>query len=135
MVPFYKKKGCMSNLSYRPISLLSCVSKVFSRLVKKQLLSFCMEKNVIPDCQFGYLPGRSTVWQLLPVIEEWQQALDDGHVVHALFLDISKAFNRVDHRLFLIKLGAVGSSQSAVNWVASYLHGLSIRATVDGSAS
>ena len=60
-----------------------------------------MAENVIPDCQFGFLPGRSTVWQLLSVMEEWQQAMDDGLIVHALFLDISKAFDRVDHNLLL----------------------------------
>ena len=71
----------------------------------------------------------------MSVIEEWQQALDDDHVVHALFLYISKAFDCVDHRLLPIKLGAVELSQSVVNWVASYLHGRSIRTTEDGSVS
>ena len=114
VVPFYKKKGNKSDLcSYRPISLLSCISKVFGRLVKAQLLEFCMAENVIPDCQFGFLPGRSTVWQLLSVMEELQQAMDDGLIVHALFLDISKAFDRVDHNLLLEKLRAIGLSQSA----------------------
>ena len=69
VVPFYKKKGNKSDLcSYRAVSLLSCISKVFGRLVKAQLREFCMAENVIPDCQFGFLPGRSTVWQLLSVM-------------------------------------------------------------------
>ena len=56
--PLYKQKGDRAQLSsYRPISLLSAVSKVFGHLVKKQLLEFCLNQQVIPNEQFGYLPG------------------------------------------------------------------------------
>ena len=68
--PIYKNRGNKSEpTSYRPISLLSVVSKVFGRLVKKQLLPFFLDDNAIPDEQFGFLPGRSTLWQLLQVLE------------------------------------------------------------------
>ena len=69
--PVYKNKGNKASpASYRPISLLSIVSKVLGRLVKRQLLSFFLGNHVIPDEQFGFLPGRSTSWQLLQVLEE-----------------------------------------------------------------
>ena len=91
IISIFKNKGNRASPgSYRPISLLSIVSKVFGRLVKKLLLSFCVEHKVIPDEQFGFLPGRSTIWQLLQILEEWQDALDSGRTVHALFLDVEK---------------------------------------------
>ena len=62
----------------------------------------------IPDQQFGFLPRRSTVWQQLSVIEEWQCALDAGKSVHALFLDVSKAFGRVDHSVLQEKMKSLG---------------------------
>ena len=105
--------------------------------MKRQLLSFFLGNHIIPDEQFGFLPGRSTLWQLLQVLEEWQQALDAGGTVHALFLDVAKAFDRVDHGhgLLLPKLHSVGLSQPALDWVSSYLAGRCIRTTVDNRIS
>lgn len=136
VVPLYKNKGDKSApSSYRPISILSCASKIFGRLLKKQILSFCLDHDVIPDCQFGFMPGRSTVWQLLMTIESWQEALDAGHVVHSLFLDVAKAFDRVDHALLLSKLQSIGFGDQAVNWVSNYLKGRAIRTVVGNSMS
>ena len=127
VVPVYKNRGdkCLPS-SYRPISILSCASKVFGRILKKQILSYCLEHDIIPDNQLGFLPGPSTVWQLLLLVEKCQEALDAGHTVHALFLDVAKAFDRVDHDLLLLKLRAVGFAESAVKWVGSYLKGRAI---------
>ena len=90
---------------------------------------------MIPDNQFGFLPGCSTVWKLLLTIGNWQEALDAGHTVHALFRDVAKAFDRVDHNLLLSKLQSVGFSESAVIWVSSYLRGRSVRTAVGSSMS
>ena len=131
VTPLYKNKGVKSE----PISILSCASKVFGSPLKKQILSFCLNHNVIPDNQFGFLPGCSTVWELLLTLENWPEALDAEHTVHALFLDVAKAFDQVDHNLLLSKLRSVGFSQSAVIWVSSYLMGRSIRTAVGSSMS
>ena len=87
---------------------------MFGRLVKKLLLSFCVEHKVIPDEQFGFLPGRSTIWQLLQILEEWQDALDRGRTVHALLIDVEKAFDRVDQGPLLAKLRSIGLNKSAL---------------------
>ena len=68
-------------------------------------------------------------------MEEWQQALDADGTVHALFLDVAKAFDRVDHGLLLSKLHSFGLSQPALDWVSSYLAGRCIRTTVDNRIS
>ena len=60
----------------------------------------------------SFLPGRSTVWQLLQVLEDWEIALDSGKHIHACFLDIAKAFDRVDHNLLLRKLESIVISES-----------------------
>ena len=91
---------------YRPVALLPAVSKVFEVLFKKQLLDFCLAEQAIPDSQFGFLPGCSTTWQLLFVIDDWQRVLDAGHAVHALFLDVAKAFDGVDHAILSGKVTA-----------------------------
>ena len=75
---------------------------MFEYFVHKQLLDYCLKAGAIPDERFGFLPQRSTVWQLLFVLE------DIDSKVHACFLGISKAFDRVDHGLLLCTLSDVG---------------------------
>ena len=70
--------------SYRPVALLSCLSKVLERFVHEQLSSFLLESKALPDEQFGFLRGRSAEWQLLSVVERWHKALDQRHLVHAV---------------------------------------------------
>ena len=65
--PLYKQKGDRANpANYRPIALLSAVSKVFESLMKKQLLDLCLNEAIIIDNHFGFLPGRSEQLQLNP---------------------------------------------------------------------
>ena len=85
--PVFKQKGDRSRpVNYRPIALLCSASKVFESLVKKQLLAYCLENQLIPDSQFGFLPGRSTVWQLLSITEDWYESLRSAKAVQALSL-------------------------------------------------
>ena len=96
--PIHKDKGeRIDPQNYRPFAFLPSVSKVFEHFVHKQLLAYSLEVGIIPDEQFGFLPRRSPVWQLLSVLEEVYRVLDEGGRLHACFLDISKAFDRVDH--------------------------------------
>lgn len=136
IIPIFKNKGERSLPSnYRPVALLSSVSKVFEGLIKKQLVEFCLSSNVIPDCQFGFLQGRSTTWQLLSVLNDWHNALDTGHTIHALFLDVSKAFDRVDHALLIARCRSIGICNASLQWIESYLSGRSIVSCVDGELS
>ena len=99
----FKQKGNRSEpTNYRPVPFY-----------------FFFNSNYISDFRFGFLPGRSTTWQLLSVLEEWHEALDTGKSIHALFLD-GKAFDRVDHNLFA-HYQSVGVCGSSLRWIASYL--------------
>lgn len=134
--PVYKHKGNRSDpVNYRPIALLCSISKVLEQLIHKQLLNFCLRHDLIPDEQFGFLPGRSTTWQLLSLMEEWHEALDAGRTVHALFLDVSKAFDRVDHHLLLEQCRNYGLTSTPLAWFKSYLSGRSIVTCVDQQVS
>ncbi len=133
--PVYKLKGERNApSSYRPIALLPSVSKIFESFVHKQLLEHCFAVGAIPDEQYGFLPGRSTVWQLVKVVDDWIRTLDEGGRIHACFLDISKAFDKVDHSLLLSKLSQI-AARDAVTWFKSYLSGRSITTVVGGIRS
>ena len=88
-------------MNYRPISLLSSVSKALERFVHTQLLSHCFEIEAISDRQFGFLLKHSTTWQLLDLLEDWEKTLDKRGFIRVCFLDIAKAFDRINHNLLL----------------------------------
>ena len=84
----------------------------------------------------GFLPNkRSTVWQLLSTTDDWEETLDNGDRVHACFLDMAKAFDKVNHDLLLQKLRSVGVYSLELKWFSSYLHGCSILTVVEGVKS
>ena len=120
---------------YRPIALLSNISKVFERLVHKQLMTHCLTKGILPDEQFDFLKGRSAKWQLLYLLQRWHEALDKKRCVHAVFLDAAKAFDRVDHSMLLSKLCGIGLDGPALSWLRSYLSDRRIMSRVDDAVS
>ena len=136
MQPIYKRKGDIScPQNHRPIALLPSLSKVFETFVHNQLLQYCLYQGCLPDERYGFLLQRSTTWQLLTIVNEWHEALDRGEAVHTLFVDIAKAFDRVDHSLLLLKLASIGVCGDQLDWFESYLRGRSISTVVDGQLS
>ena len=116
--------------SYRPVALLSCLSKVLERFVHNQLVQYCLTHGYIPEQQFGFLRGRSAEWQLLSVTERWHEARDRRKHIHAVFLDAEKAFDRVDHAVLLRSLSNIGLRGRELRWFFSYLSDRSIRTQV-----
>ena len=95
IVPVHKKndKQCLNN--YRPISLLPLCSKIFERLIFNEMFEFFIENNLISQHQSGFKPGNSCINQLLSITHETHQSFDDDFDVRSVFLDISKAFDKV----------------------------------------
>ena len=95
-------KQCIKN--YHPVSLLLVCGKVFERLLYNNMFSFFPEIDLILSKQSGFRPGDSCTNQLLSIAHEVLSAFDDGREVRGVFLDISKAFDRVWHEGLLFKL-------------------------------
>ena len=128
--PVYKGKGdkhCTSN--YRPISLLSIVSKVAERSIHNHIMSVIGDS--IYTNQHGFMEGKSTVTQLTQVF----QHIDNSGQVDTLYLDFSKAFDRVPHHLLLQKMKVYGFNGSLLKWFTSYLSGRKQRVSISGSLS
>ena len=98
----------------------------------KQFVDYSLKPGVIPDEQFGFLPKRSTVLQLLSVFIDIHCAMDEGRIVHACFLDISKGFDRVDHGLLLDRLRGIRVEGTEQSWFASFLKNRTIFTCVNG---
>jgi hypothetical protein len=96
------KPGKPSNelTSYRPISLLPIVSKVFGKLLLKRLLPVVGNNKLIPNHQFGFRQKHSTKEQMHQIVQRINEALENKQYCSAAFLDISQAFDKVWHELF-----------------------------------
>ena len=132
---FHKKNDPSDVSNYRPISLLSTVSKVLEKIVHKYLFNFFRDKNVITAFQSGFVPGDSTVNQLIDIYNTFCKALDEDKEICAIFCDISKAFDRVWHKGLLFKLKSAGVSGSLLTWFSDYLNDRKQRVVLPGASS
>jgi hypothetical protein len=105
------------------------------RIVFKYLYNFLRENFIISVHQSGFLPGRSTITQLLDVYNTFCTALDSGKEIRVVFLDISKAFDKVWHKGLLCKLRSAGVSGRLLAWLANYLKDRVQRVVVNGQTS
>ena len=98
----------------------------------KHVFNFFREHGVITSLQSGFIPGDSTINQLVDVYNTICKALDAGKEVRAIFCDISKAFDRVWHRGLLFKLQTAGISGLLLQWFTDYLHNRKQRVVLPG---
>ena len=96
--------------NYRPISLLPIAGKNFERLLYGRMFEFFIANNLISKNQSGFRPGDSCINQLLSITHEIYQSFDDNLEVRAVFLDISKAFDKFWHKGLIFKLKQNGIS-------------------------
>ena len=83
--------------SYRPISLLPCLSKLFEKVLLSKLKTFLVSNNVIPDHQFGFREAHSTVEQVNRLSQAIEKSFERREYCCAVFLDIAQAFDKVWH--------------------------------------
>ena len=94
--------------NYRPISVIPVIAKVFESMVHGQLYEYLSRNKILSEEQTGFRPNRSTQDALLRAIDDWKSALDRGQIVAAVMIDLSKAFDSINHNLLLKKLHAYG---------------------------
>ena len=133
VTPVHKKddKDLVDN--YRPISLLSCVSKVMERCLLNRILPFL--EGSLYHLQHGFLKGKSCTTQMVEVLDYFSKILDNAGQVDVLYLDYSKAFDSVPHSLLIHKLKNFGINSNLLKWIRSYLTDRRQRVVVEGSSS
>lgn len=126
VTPIIKKSGLdvTDVTSYRPISNLAVVSKLFERLVVRQLTDYLDFHGLLSPLQSGFRRGYSTETAVLRVLSDILQAVDRGDVAALVLLDLSAAFDTVDHDILLQRLAvSYGIRGSACRWFQTYLSG------------
>ncbi len=120
VMPLFKKGDRDQPSNYRPISLISCIGKVLERVVFKHVYNHLHLNNLIYKKQSGFIPGHSTVYQLIDIYNQICKAIDERKHTCIVFCDISKAFDRVWHLGLLYKLKQNGIEGSLHNWFRHY---------------
>jgi len=133
VTPIYKKDGATNVKNYRPVSVLPTVSKVFERLMQEQITHY-MDKFLSPFL-CGYRKGLSTQTALMHMIEKFKLSLDKKGFSGAILMDLSKAFDTINHELLIAKLAAYGFSKSSLKLVLSYLKNRLPRVKINSSYS
>ena len=133
--PIYKKGDRNRCENYRPISLLSNLSKLFERAMHSRLYSFLSTNKSLYDLQFGFRQKFSTNHALLSITEKIRESLDNKTFSCGVFVDLEKAFDTVNHAILLKKLENYGVRGLANSWFASYLSSRKQMVVFDGSSS
>ena len=132
--PIFKgsKEKCEN---YRPISLLSNLSKLFERAMHTRVYDFLESSNVFYNLQFGFRKKYSTNHALLSIVENIKQSLDNKTFACGVFIDLEKAFDTVNHNIILDKLKYYGIRGPAHQWFSSYLSSRKQKVNVEGVSS
>ena len=122
VIPIFLNDDESSFCNYRPISLLPIISKVIEKVIYNQIYSFFTKHQLFNDNQYGVRSGHSTEYAVMEVIDWTITALDSNETPINIFLDLSKAFDTLDHSILLSKLQLYGMDADALKLMESYLN-------------
>lgn len=131
VIPLFKSGDSKNVNNYRPISILSSINKVFETVIKRRLVKFLEVNNILNACQFGFRKNRSTVSAALKLVDSIRKTMDKTKIAGALFIDLCKAFDMVDHEILLQKMEYYGIRGTALNLFNSYLSNRSQYVEID----
>ena len=135
VLPIYKKAEDFITTNYRPVSLLSILAKIFEKIVFKYLYNYFRDHFLISVWQSGFVPGSSTITQFIEIYDQFCKAVNNGKEIRVVFLDISKAFDRVWHKGLLHKLRKCGITGRLLDWLKDYLTDRQQRVIINGEFS
>ena len=121
IMPLLKKPNIFKVDNFRPISLLPCISKILEKCVFKQLNEYFEKHKLLYNSQYGYRQGHSTESACMELIDKLHQQLDNSKRPLCIFIDLSKAFDTLNHVILLSKLKYYGLDENAISWFKSYL--------------
>ena len=116
--PIYKPDN---SRNYRPISVLPCFSKILERIMYNRLQKYLKDENILYYKQFGFQTGHSTYHAIAQLVDQIYEASEKNKNTLGVFIDLSKAFDSLDHSILLRKLELYGITDRNYAWIKSYL--------------
>jgi hypothetical protein len=135
VIPLHKKDDKRVLDNYRPVSLLTAISKVFERVVHIQLNEYFKKHSLYHESQYGFRENHSTEMATLELVDRINADLDKKGMSLAVFKDLSKAFDTLDHSILMHKLNYYGISGVELSWFKSYLSNRKQFVEMDGTRS
>ena len=122
VIPIFKSGSSEDVNNYRPISLLSIFDKIIEKLMHKRLYDFLQENNILTTAQFGFQKNMSTSLAIIEITERIRRSMEDKKVGCGLFVDLSKAFDTINHKILISKMEHYGIRGTPLKWFTSYLN-------------
>ena len=135
MVPIHKQSSCAKPSNYRPVSLLSIISKVMESIVNNQLVNYLEKHNCLPSSQFGFRRRRGAADLLTILQHEWTRTVAQGGHAQVVAVDIAGAFDRVSHVGVIAKDQEAGIGGKLLHWLLDYLTDRKANVVVGGYSS
>ena len=135
VIPLFKKGDKRLFENYRPISLLTAISKIFEGVVFNQLYDHLTKHNLLFEGQYGFRKRHSTEYAALELVDRISNSLDNHKLPISIFLDLSKAFDTLDYEILLYKLHHYGIRNCILNWLRSNLTNRTQYIEIDGIKS
>ena len=120
VIPVYKKDDETIFSNYRPISILPAISKIIEKVVYNQIYSFFTQHKLFNESQYGFRTNHSTELAALELVDRINYTLDKNETPFSFFLDLSKAFDTLDHTILLQKLNYYGIRGLPLNLIQNY---------------
>jgi hypothetical protein len=121
--------------NYRPITLSSVICKLMEAILRDNIMQHMISNHLFSTVQYGFIPGRSTILQLLSALDDWTEAIDKGQGTEIIYLDFQKAFDRVPHRRLLAKINHYGIRRKFEAWIREFLFTREQRVVIQGKQS
>ena len=135
VTPIHKKGDTSIMNNYRPISVLTIFTKIFERCMYNRVTDFLNKHKILFKNQFGFRHGHSTSSAILELIHKITQAIEKKEFTLSVFIDLSKAFDVIDHTILIHKLKYYGIRGKCLNWFESYLNNRQQFTVVNGTNS
>ena len=128
----FKKGSKLDAGNYRPISVTCLCCKIIESIIRDFITEHLIRNKVFSNKQFGFIKGRSTVLQLLKVMDIWTESLESGGQIDVIYTDLEKAFDKVPHKRLISKLYSYKINIDVIKWVESFLVNRRQRVRVNG---